>query len=365
MALTMDTVASVKGLTVTTTQGYTLTRIGNKSLREGDTIYTDGKYVYGMEGSGGKQLPMLPSVNYYCAPRIWPNGIYGFSSPFTKPKLVAKSDYYYRKFLVSSGGCWVCNYNYVFKNVITGKTVANITNRFNEEINKMKIGSYHGSPYSDFLDENVDKNGNLIHLIPFTYQKHSSGGYITSGGFARLINGAINNIVIHDSSKDSYGDFVYGNIYNGTEYQCIFKGYGEYEEILVLYDSNGGRQEIGTPESFSCSLKIGIGLDGKPIVKHCSGNYYKGFLWSYGNGVISDCMGYKSYGVNSLWSACQVDSDRYIFVVSYGIVLFNKKTKQARTLVETNQFQELNPHIVKLPYDMKNKIKRALQNFKF
>lgn len=61
MALTMDTVASVNGLTVTTTQGYTLTRIGNKSLRKGDTIYTDGKYVYGMEGSGGKQLPMLTS----------------------------------------------------------------------------------------------------------------------------------------------------------------------------------------------------------------------------------------------------------------------------------------------------------------
>ena len=59
------TVASVNGLTVKTSQGYTLTRIGNKSLREGDTIYTDGKYVYGMEGSGGKQLPILPSVNYY------------------------------------------------------------------------------------------------------------------------------------------------------------------------------------------------------------------------------------------------------------------------------------------------------------
>lgn len=64
MALTMDTVASVNGLTVTTTQGYTLTRIGNKSLSKGDTIYTDGKYVYGMEGSGGKQLPMLPSGRY-------------------------------------------------------------------------------------------------------------------------------------------------------------------------------------------------------------------------------------------------------------------------------------------------------------
>lgn len=368
MALTMDTVASVNGLTVTTTQGYTLTRIGNKSLREGDTVYTDGKYVYGMEGSGGKQLPMLPSVNYYCAPRIWPNAIYGFSSPFTKPKIIAKSDYYYRKFLVSSGGCWVCNYNYEFKNILTGGTVSNIINRFSKEIDKMGIGFYHGSPYSDFLDENVDENGNLVHLIPFTYQKRSSSGYVTGGGFARLINGEINKIVVSNEGLDSYssyGEFVYGNLYNGTDYQCIFKGYKGHDEFLTLFDSKDGVKQIGMAENFSCDLKIGIGLNSKPIIKHCSGNYYSGFLWSYGNGVISDCMGYESHGVNTVWSACQVDGDRYLFITEYGVSLFNKKTKQTRMLVGTNQFQELNPHIVKLPYDMKRKIKSALQNFKF
>lgn len=46
-------VASVDGSTITTADGDTLLRIGNRSFSPGEIAYTDGRYAYGMEYRGG------------------------------------------------------------------------------------------------------------------------------------------------------------------------------------------------------------------------------------------------------------------------------------------------------------------------
>lgn len=161
MALTMDTVASVNGLTVTTTQGYTLTRIGNKSLREGDTIYTDGKYVYGMEGSGGKQLPILPS-----------NGIplitvgrelkYSTLNGLIKEIINIESidaDVNVDKYVLAVGKhrIWLIIGAEIKKEFFRLRAVS--------LDGKDKISTGSEGVYSKLLDVNVDYDGNLLMLI--------------------------------------------------------------------------------------------------------------------------------------------------------------------------------------------------------
>lgn len=397
MALTMDTVASVNGLTVTTTQGYTLTRIGNKSLREGDTIYTDGKYVYGMEGSGGKQLPILPSVNYYyMSHRQNVNCICGFTNTFREPKSIAKIGDY-KCFYISSGGCWLYDYNNDYINVLTGEKIpcwngiVSSMNKYIKDLDNIShivnmplyygTGGYHYASDSKFLDVSVDGKGNLIHLVAF-YAEGSplnlDDPYFHGNGAALLINGKVSNIYYLQSK-----DCVYGNFYNDTDYQLIFLQYmtDPSDKKMVLYDSKDGKSKI--VENYSCDIKIGIGIDGKPITMHCSGDHFSYYKNDYGlgnhKGITCDCMGYKVQGICSLRSACQIDADKYIFTTDDGIVLFNKKSKESRFL--DNSFHEkvdidphfpvagkihianINPHIAKLPYDMKRKIKSALRNF--
>lgn len=383
-------VESVNGLTVTTTQGYTLTRIGNKSLREGDTIYTDGKYVYGMEGNGGKQLPMLPSVNYYyMSYRHNAKCICGFANSFNEPKLISKIGDY-KRFFISSGGCWLYDYNNDYINVLTRGKIPyynEIVSHLNQYLsNRGTISSilkcqlhdgngfYHGVSYDDFLDVSVDGKGNLINLSACYvsgHQIHEGDPFIYGSGAALLINGKVSNIDFFP-----FKECVYGNFYNDTDYQLIFLPSGPDKDV-ILYDSKGGKSIIGSADAsygpaqlrnFSCDLKIGIGIDGEPITMHCSGDYFSYYKDDYGlngrKGITCDCMGYKIQGICSLRSACQIDADKYIFSSDDGIVLFNKKSKKSRVLDNSLDRVYTNPHIVKLPYDMKNKIKRALQNSK-
>lgn len=382
-------VASVNGLTVTTTQGYTLTRIGNKSLREGDTIYTDGKYVYGMEGSGGKQLPMLPSVNYYyMSYRQNANRICGFTNSFIEPKSIAKIEAY-RQFIISSGGCWLRDRNNDYINVLTGEKIPFLDgivsplNKYLSNINNASHiagmllfngnGFYHGVSYDDFLDVSVDGKGNLIHLSAFEINAYrvSDYGNMYGTGAALLINGKLSNTVFLP-----YRECLYGNFYSDTDYQLIFESYPPNNNELILYDSKGVERKIigkmerfGPLANFSCDIKIGIGIDSKPITMHCSGDYFSYYRNDYGlgshKGITCDCMGYKIQGICSLRSACQVDTDRYIFSTDDGVVLFNKKSKESRILDNSLERVYTNPRIVKLPYDMKSKIKSALRNFKF
>ena len=167
MALTMDTVASVNGLTVTTTQGYTLTRIGNKSLREGDTIYTDGKYVYGMEGNGGKQLPMLPSVNYlffnpYSTDTMKP-GIYGFYKSFSKPVFVCDAE---RKALFIGANNAYQGTNNWGSGVNTGLEHVKEISSEKEIISSYPDtwGVYPSGLYRPGLDQCVASNGDYLEL---------------------------------------------------------------------------------------------------------------------------------------------------------------------------------------------------------
>lgn len=375
MALTMDTVASVKGLTVTTTQGYTLTRIGNKSLREGDTIYTDGKYVYGMEGSGGKQLPILPSVNYYyMSYRQNANRICGFTNTFIESKSIAKIGSY-RRFFISSGGCWLCDHNNDYINVLTGEKISygnGIVSPLNEYLSNIDnishivgrqvyygYGFYHGGTYDDFFDGSVDEKGNLIHLVAFSVSASytSYGSSIYGSGAALLINGKVSDIYFVP-----FKVCVYGKFYNDTDCQLIFLPDSPNTDV-ILYDSKGWKEKIGSAsgpyitniKNLSCDLKIGIGIDGEPITMHCSGD---------DKGITCDCMGYKMQGMASLISAYQIDADKYIFSTTGGIVLFNKKSKKSRVLDNSSiPILYSNPRIVKLPYDMKRKIKSALRNF--
>lgn len=230
MALTMDTVASVKGLTVTTTQGYTLTRIGNKSLREGDTIYTDGKYVYGMEGSGGKQLPMLPSMNYLFFVPASPEkmGIYGFYPSFNKPVFVCNAELK-AIFMGANDAYQGTNKWNNLENVVNIASGKEIVSSYSDDYNVWTTGVNRPG-----LDQCVSRNGDYLELRagqkktrvtnePFGTQFDQ---YLDSAILFK--NGEIVDSPItskwYGNNDDNCAPF-WGHINEDGSYQCLCHGY--------------------------------------------------------------------------------------------------------------------------------------------
>lgn len=252
MALTMDTVASVNGLTVTTTQGYTLTRIGNKSLSKGDTIYTDGKYVYGMEGSGGKQLPMLPSGRYVFFDyndyhlKFLSSTSFKFKSDTTQIQrnnvwMCADNKNAYISFLSGVG-----NERFIY-NLLTGE----------------KYAFYHDYSIMYRLPEDaiVDNDGNLLtaHIVyGYTYGYNGYGVLILKNGKiyknepCKKIekNGATYNTkpwIIKLSKDGSYhGLFVSDSIIESSESEVIkddpydFDAYFDPKTVREVYMQDNG-----------------------------------------------------------------------------------------------------------------------------
>lgn len=359
MALTMDTVASVNGLTVTTTQGYTLTRIGNKSLRKGDTIYTDGKYVYGMEGNGGKQLPMLPSVNYlffnpYSTDTMKP-GIYGFYKSFSKPVFVCdtNNDIFllfmgrhsaYSEFgdsYTSLSGSKLPFYE-------VGKNNKQIESTYYDP-NDDSITVYHNGISQYNLDTCVGNDGNLYELqhvefnqVP-THVYGEDGGYTTGEDLAGVVlykNGEV-------YEKKPLEEWYYNNfshlhlmpwahIREDGTYQCLY-----------LCDFNGDSKTVDDYPEFKSELPIitktkrftfpeGM-VDGEKyyIYKRTSEPNHHG--WSDKNLVFSsskleDIYSFVDGDFNPFGNIWFYDYD-FISYVEYKIFLYDsrKKAKEAKT----------------------------------
>lgn len=356
-------VQSDNGGTITTTDGKTYQKIGNFFGYAGMPIFTHDNICYGnLVSGGGGGSAALPSVNYYYnVPRT---GIYGFDNSFTRPKRIAKTPFFY-PFVIGNGGCWVGEQDLYYTNLLTGEKTGHIIDEFNKDIGSMFRGSFYtGLSYNNYFDQSIDKNGNLIHSIPFQYPFNLGGSNWLTFAIALLINGKIKSVKIPIHNGDYFMQAAYGYIYDDNcNYQVILFVGGNDHNMVKLYDTMDGEKYIGKNDSISCDLKIGVGLDGKPIIKHCEGSLYGGLPYPMdAHGIITDCMGFKSYGLVNLRNVCQVDSERYLMFLSDKIILFNKRTKLSR-VVEESYESDLNWHTTKLPYDMKRKIKSVLRKF--
>lgn len=252
MALTMDTVASVNGLTVTTAQGYTLTRIGNKSLREGDTIYTDGKYVYGMEGNGGKQLPMLPSVNYlffnpYSTDTMKP-GIYGFYKSFNKPVFVCDAEN--QPIFIGANNAYQGLYTYHsgIDDAVEIGTDKKIEADFSDDYNVWTTGTDRPG-----LDQCVSRDGDYLELRAgqvkqtVTNEPFGSTFYQYLEGAILFKNGEVVDAPViakwYGNDDDNAGPF-WGHINDDGSYQCLCSGW----LTNSFYDINHNKDYCDMPE---------------------------------------------------------------------------------------------------------------------
>lgn len=224
------TVASVNGLMVKTSQGYTLTRIGNKSLRKGDTIYTDGKYVYGMEGSGGKQLPILPSVNYlffnpYGIDGKNP-GIYGFYRTFSKPVFVCKSPY--RPIFIGVNNAYQEPLEYGTCDVVEISSGKEITNTYSDDYNVWTTGIDRPG-----LDQCVSSNGDYMEIragqVKQTVTNEPFGTQFTQSLGAAILfkNGEVVDSPVlakwYGNNNDDCSPFM-AHINDDGSYQCLCHG---------------------------------------------------------------------------------------------------------------------------------------------
>lgn len=394
MALTMDTVASVKGLTVTTTQGYTLTRIGNKSLREGDTIYTDGKYVYGMEGSGGKQLPILPSVNYLflCNDRKNP-GIYGFRSSFQKPVFVCKiPPYYYRALYVGKNGCYYGNSESSSDPCREGTAydVGGDNNQkqifYDETYDKEKLYGINfwttGSSYNNCFDAVVTDNNDFICI----HSGHIISGFDSNAYLIVYKNGKLNKSVrlsnYYDSrlvwahiDDDGTVQYVYNcltpadgdNFYDKYFYvdECEGNTAREVAADYYIFDFVYGVKRSGhTSNHFK--IRYGYKRDGAPIYVHVlnvpyvylqnpNGSHTDGLL---GGEATVEFMGRNFKSINNIINIVEVSNELYLILTRYeGLYLC--RHGQFRQIADKNQCDGFyNGRIIKT--NIKNKIKRNI-----
>ncbi|WP_298461272.1 hypothetical protein [uncultured Mitsuokella sp.] len=240
-------VASVNGLTVTTTQGYTLTRIGNKSLREGDTIYTDGKYVYGMEGSGGKQLPMLPySVNYlffnpYSTDTMKP-GIYGFYKSFCKPVFVCDADY--KPLFIGANNAYqgLDIYHRGIEDVIEIGIGKKIESSFSNDYNVWSTGADRPG-----LDQCVSNDGYYLELRagqvkqtviyePFgtTHEEYLAGAILLKNG--EIVDASI--IAKWYGDNEDNVSPIMAHINDDGSYQCLCYGFLSNSSLDINHNSD-------------------------------------------------------------------------------------------------------------------------------
>lgn len=393
MALTMDTVASVNGLTVTTTQGYTLTRIGNKSLREGDTVYTDGKYVYGMEGSGGKQLPILPSVNYLflCNDRKNP-GIYGFRPSFQKPVFVCKMPpYYYRALYVGKNGCYYGNSETSSDPCREGtaydvggdnkqKQIFYDTTYDKEKLHGIGFWTM-GSGYNNCFDAVVTDNNDFIAI----HTGHKISGMDEHAYLIVYKNGEFDRAIPSPHAIDSR--LVWAHVDDDGKLQYVFaylipigdtanlhysyidekRGISEVVATQLIYFNEKGEMVYGKCTSTSFKIRYGYKKDGNPIYVNVSNiPYIYKLNWpsqSWSDGLISgeatvEFMGRNFKSIDGIINIVEVSKESYLILTRYeGLYLYrNGRFRQLATKDQCDGFY--NGRIIKT--NIKNKIKRNI-----